>query len=58
MTCYFIIDTYIDEKTGRVMYDEYIREVKPIVKNLVENTLFVQKKLLHFIRNEHLSGLL
>ena len=57
MACYFIIDTYIDEKAGRGLYDEYIREVKPIVKNLVENTLFVQKKLLHFIRNEHLSGL-
>lgn len=32
MACYFIIDTYIDEKTGRGMYDEYIREVKPIIE--------------------------
>lgn len=32
MACYFIIDTYIDEKAGRGMYDEYIREVKSIVE--------------------------
>ena len=32
MACYFIIDTYIDEKAGRGVYDEYIREVKPIVE--------------------------
>lgn len=32
MACYFMIDTYIDEKTGRGLYDEYIREVKPIVE--------------------------
>jgi len=27
-----MIDTYIDEKAGRGLYDEYIREVKPIVE--------------------------
>ena len=32
MACYFMIDIYIDEKTGRGLYDEYIREVKPIVE--------------------------
>ena len=32
MACYFMIDTYIDEKAGRGLYDEYIREVKPIVE--------------------------
>ncbi|MGN0788363.1 MAG: DUF1330 domain-containing protein [Christensenellales bacterium] len=32
MECYFIVDTYIDEKQGRGEYDEYICEVKPIVE--------------------------
>ncbi|MGN1014760.1 MAG: DUF1330 domain-containing protein [Butyricicoccus sp.] len=31
MACYFVVDTYIDE-TKRGDYDEYIREVKPIVE--------------------------
>ena len=30
--CYFIIDTYIDNPEGRKPYDEYIKEVKPIVE--------------------------
>lgn len=30
--CYFIIDTYIDNPKGRQPYDEYIKEVKPIVE--------------------------
>lgn len=33
MECYFMVDTYIDEKKGRGMYDEYIRKVKPIVES-------------------------
>ncbi|MGN0797891.1 MAG: DUF1330 domain-containing protein [Christensenellales bacterium] len=33
MECYFVVDTYIDEKEGRCAYDEYIREVKPIVES-------------------------
>ena len=32
MSCYFVIDTYIDEIRGRGMYDEYIEKVKPIVE--------------------------
>ena len=32
MGCYFIVDTYIDEKKGRGLYDEYIRNVKSIVE--------------------------
>ena len=32
MACYFIVDTYIDGNEGRGLYDEYIREVKPIVE--------------------------
>lgn len=32
MACYFIVDTYIDGDAGRGLYDEYIREVKPIVE--------------------------
>lgn len=33
MSCYFIVDTYIDEKQGRGEYDAYIREVRPIVES-------------------------
>lgn len=33
MACYFIVDTYIYEQQGRALYDEYIREVKPIVES-------------------------
>lgn len=32
MSWYFMVDTYIDEQKGRGMYDDYIREVKPIVE--------------------------
>ena len=32
MSCYFLIDTYIDEKSGRGEYDDYIEKVKPIVE--------------------------
>lgn len=33
MSWYFIVDTYIDGQNGRGLYDEYIREVKPIVEH-------------------------
>ena len=32
MSCYFMVDTYINEEKGRGMYAEYIRQVKPIVE--------------------------
>ena len=32
MSCYFVIDTYIDPAKGREEYDEYIELVKPIVE--------------------------
>lgn len=32
MSCYFIVDTYIDKEMGRGKYDDYIRKVKPIVE--------------------------
>ena len=32
MSCYFVIDTYIDKGHGRGEYDEYIDKVKPIVE--------------------------
>jgi uncharacterized protein (DUF1330 family) len=32
MSCYFIVDVYIDEKKGRGLYDDYIEKVKPIVE--------------------------
>lgn len=33
MSCYFLIDTYIDEERGRGLYDDYIAKVKPIVES-------------------------
>ena len=33
MSCYFMVDTYIDEEKGRGQYDEYIQQVKPIVES-------------------------
>ena len=33
MTCFFIVDTYIDEDKGRGSYDDYIEKVKPIVES-------------------------
>ena len=32
MSCYFIVDVYIDEKKGRGSYADYIEKVKPIVE--------------------------
>lgn len=32
MSCFFLIDTYIDEERGRGTYDSYIEKVKPIVE--------------------------
>ena len=33
MSCYFMIDTYIDIESGRGQYDDYIAKVKPIVES-------------------------
>lgn len=33
MSCYFVVDVYIDKERGRGMYDDYIRKVKPIVES-------------------------
>ena len=33
MSCYILIDTYIDEELGRGQYDDYISKVKPIVES-------------------------
>jgi uncharacterized protein (DUF1330 family) len=33
MSCFFIVDTYIDEDKGRGLYDDYIEKVKPIVES-------------------------
>lgn len=32
MSCFFVVDTYIDEDKGRGSYDEYIEQVVPIVE--------------------------
>lgn len=33
MTCFFLVDTYIDKNKGRGSYDDYIEQVKPIVES-------------------------
>ena len=33
MSCFFIVDVYIDENRGRGSYDDYIDKVKPIVES-------------------------
>lgn len=33
MSCYFIVDVYIDENKGRGSYEDYIEKVKPIVES-------------------------
>ena len=33
MSCYFIVDTYIDEKKNQSEYEKYIALVKPIVES-------------------------
>ena len=33
MSCFFLIDTYIDEERGRGLYDDYIAKVKLIVES-------------------------
>ena len=45
MECYFMVDTYIDEKKGRGMYDEYIRKVKPIVESFGGEYLLRTEKI-------------
>ena len=32
MSCYFIVDVYIEENKGRGAYKDYIEKVKPIVE--------------------------
>lgn len=53
MGCYFIVDTYIDKKNGREMYDDYIRKVKPIVESFGGEYLVRTEKIfsLHPKRN-------
>lgn len=33
MSCFFVVDTYIDGDKGRESYDEYIEQVVPIVEH-------------------------
>ena len=53
MECYFIVDTYIDERKGRGLYDDYIRKVKPIIESFGGEYLARTEKLtsLHPKRN-------
>ena len=47
MSCYFIIDTYIDEERGRGMYDDYIGKVRPIVEKFGGAYLVRTEKVTH-----------
>lgn len=53
MSCYFLVDTYIDQDKGRGLYDEYIRKVKPIVESFGGEYLIRTEKIcsLHPKRN-------
>ena len=53
MSCYFLVDTYIDQEKGRGLYDEYIRKVKPIVESFGGEYLIRTEKIcsLHSKRN-------
>ena len=53
MSCYFLVDTYIEKEKGRGMYDEYIRKVKPIVESFGGEYLIRTEKVcsLHPKRN-------
>ena len=59
MACYFIVDTYIDGGTGRGLYDEYIREVKPIVEGFggeyLVRTDVPHSGLMIFVRTIHME---
>ena len=48
MSCYFLVDTYIDKEKGRGRYDDYIRKVKPIVESFGGEYL---------VRTENISSL-
>ncbi len=48
MAWYFMVDTYIDEEKGRGEYDDYIRQVKPIVEGYGGRYL---------VRTEHVNHL-
>lgn len=53
MSCYFLVDTYIDQDKGRGLYDEYIHKVKPIVESFGGEYLIRTEKIssLHPKRN-------
>lgn len=53
MSCYFIVDTYINQEKGRGLYDHYIQEVKPIVESYGGEYLVRSEKItsLHPKRN-------
>ena len=53
MSCYFIIDVYIDDHKGRCAYDDYIVKVKPIVESFGGEYLVRTEKItaLSLLRN-------
>lgn len=46
MSCYFVVDTYIDENKGRGSYDDYIAQVKPIVESFGGEYLVRSEKII------------
>ena len=55
MSCFFVVDTYIDEDKGRGSYDEYITQVVPIVERYGGKYIVRSEKInsLSPKRNEH-----
>ena len=53
MSCYLMIDIYIDESKGRGSYDDYIEKVKPIVERFGSEYLVRSEKVtaLSLLRN-------
>lgn len=45
MSCYFMVDTYIDSNQNRGDYDDYIEKVKPIVERFQGEYLLRTEKV-------------
>ena len=48
MSCYFMVDVYIDENKGRGAYSDYIEKVKPIVESFGGDYLVRSEKVTSF----------
>ena len=55
MSCYFMVDVYIDENKGRGAYSDYI-EKNPLWSLLAETILCDQRRSLHLVLRESPTG--